>query len=68
MLRAFVTRNPDEAEGWYQLSDFLYHLFDIRSGSREEILDGRCWSVSVLHRGRMYARNLDRVVCLNLKP
>ncbi len=40
MLRAFVARNPDEAEGWYQLSDFLYHLFDIRSGPREEILDG----------------------------
>ena len=36
--------------------------------TRADILDGRCWSVSVLHRGRIYARNLDRVACFNLKP
>lgn len=34
-----------------------------------QILDGRCWAVPVLHRGRLYARNLDqRVVCYNLRP
>ncbi len=33
-----------------------------------EILTGRCWTVPVLHRGRLYARNLDqRVVCYNLR-
>ncbi len=32
-----------------------------------DVLDGRCWAVSVLHDGRLYARNLDRVVCLDLK-
>lgn len=40
MLRNFVARYPDEAEGWYQLSDFLFHLSDIRGGTREEILGG----------------------------
>ncbi len=33
-----------------------------------EILTGRCWTVPVLHRGRLYARNLERAVCFNLKP
>ncbi len=33
-----------------------------------EILTGRCWTVSVIHNGRIYARNLERVVCFNLKP
>ncbi|MCH7632602.1 MAG: PQQ-like beta-propeller repeat protein [Planctomycetes bacterium] len=32
-----------------------------------DVLDGRCWAVSVLHDGRLYARNLDRIVCLDLK-
>ncbi|MFQ5414395.1 MAG: PQQ-binding-like beta-propeller repeat protein [Phycisphaerae bacterium] len=31
-----------------------------------DILSGRCWTVPVLHRGRLYARNLDRVVCFDL--
>lgn len=34
-----------------------------------DILTGKCWTVSALHRGRLYARNLgSRVVCYNLKP
>jgi outer membrane protein assembly factor BamB len=33
-----------------------------------DILDGRCWTVPVLHRGRLYARNLERAVCYNLRP
>lgn len=32
-----------------------------------EILNDRCWSVPVVHRGRLYARNLDRIVCLDLR-
>ena len=36
--------------------------------TKAEILTGRCWTVSVLHQGRLYARNLERVVCFNLKP
>jgi len=32
-----------------------------------EILAGRCWTVPVLHRGRLYARNLERVVCFDLR-
>ncbi len=32
-----------------------------------DVLDGRCWAVSVLQGGRLYARNLDRIVCLDLR-
>lgn len=32
-----------------------------------QILDGRCWSQPVLHQGKLYARNLERVVCFDLK-
>jgi len=32
-----------------------------------DILTGRCWSVSVLNGGRLFARNLDRVVCFDLR-
>ncbi|MBI4718904.1 MAG: PQQ-like beta-propeller repeat protein [Planctomycetes bacterium] len=32
-----------------------------------EVLSGRCWTVPVLHRGRLYARNMDRVVCFDMK-
>ncbi len=33
-----------------------------------DVLSGRCWTVPVLHRGKLYARNLERVVCFNLNP
>jgi len=32
-----------------------------------EILNDRCWTVPVLHRGRLYARNLNRIVCVDLR-
>jgi hypothetical protein len=32
-----------------------------------KILDGRCWTVPVLHRGRLYARNLSKMICLDLR-
>ena len=35
--------------------------------STAEILSGRCWTAPVLHRGKLYARNLSRLVCLDLK-
>jgi outer membrane protein assembly factor BamB len=35
--------------------------------SKADILTGRCWSLSVLHHGRIYARNLERVVCFDLR-
>ncbi len=31
------------------------------------ILSGRCWTVPVLHRGRLYARSLTRMVCFDLR-
>jgi outer membrane protein assembly factor BamB len=32
-----------------------------------QILSGRCWTLPVLHNGRLYARNLERAVCFNLR-
>jgi outer membrane protein assembly factor BamB len=32
-----------------------------------DIMSGRCWTVSVLHRGMLYARNLSRIVCFDLR-
>jgi len=32
-----------------------------------DILSGKCWSVPVLANGRLYARNLERVVCFDLR-
>lgn len=32
-----------------------------------KILDGRCWTVPVLANGRLYARNLEKVVCIDLR-
>jgi len=32
-----------------------------------DLLSGKCWSVPVLHRGRFYARNLERIVCFDLR-
>lgn len=34
--------------------------------TQADILDGRCWTVPVLHQGRLYARNLERLVCFNV--
>ena len=31
------------------------------------VLKGRCWTVPTLINGRLYARNLDEIVCFNLK-
>ncbi|MCB9851292.1 MAG: PQQ-binding-like beta-propeller repeat protein [Phycisphaerales bacterium] len=31
-----------------------------------EVLSGKCWTVSVLDGSRLFARNLERVVCLDL--
>ncbi len=32
-----------------------------------EILSGRCWTVPVIHNGKLYARSLDRIACFDLK-
>jgi outer membrane protein assembly factor BamB len=34
---------------------------------RAEILSGRCWVVPVISGGRLYARNMTRVVCFDLR-
>ena len=35
--------------------------------STADILTGRCWTVPVLHRKKLYARNLEKLVCLDMK-
>jgi len=35
--------------------------------TKAKILSGRCWSVPVLHEGRLYARNLETVKCFDLR-
>ena len=32
-----------------------------------DLLSGRCWTVPVLHNGRLYVRNLERIACYNLR-
>ncbi len=34
--------------------------------TRAKILAGRCWTVSTIYKGRIYARDLERVVCFKL--
>lgn len=34
--------------------------------SRVQLLDGRCWTVPTLYKGRMYARNLDTLTCFKM--
>ena len=34
--------------------------------ARAEILSGRCWTLPVVHQGKLYARNLERIVCFDL--
>lgn len=35
--------------------------------SKAQILDDKCWTVPVISGGKLYARNLERVVCLDVK-
>lgn len=35
--------------------------------AKAQILQGRCWSVPVIHNGRLYARSLNTIVCIDLK-
>ena len=52
-------------EGQLKIAPVSPKGFDVRTEA--EILTGRCWSVPVLHQGRLYARNMDRLVCYDLK-
>ncbi len=31
-----------------------------------QVLSGRCWTVPTIHNGRLYVRNLDKLVCLKI--
>lgn len=35
--------------------------------TKQSVLDGRCWTLSVLSDGRLYVRNLTKVKCLDLR-
>jgi outer membrane protein assembly factor BamB len=45
---------PVSANGWSPVT-------------KARLLSGRCWTVPVLHEGRLYVRNLDRVACFDLR-
>ncbi len=32
------------------------------------LLSGRCWTAPVLHKGKLYVRNLNRIACFDLYP
>lgn len=40
---------------------------EFKPTTEAEILSDRCWAVPVIYKGRIYARNLSRVVCFDLK-
>ena len=40
---------------------------DFKPETDIELLSDRCWTVPVLHRGKLFARNLNRAVCFDLK-
>lgn len=35
--------------------------------ARFKLLEGRCWAAPVIHRGRLYARSMDKLTCIELK-
>jgi len=35
--------------------------------TKSDILTGRCWSLPTLHRGRLFARSLERIACFDLR-
>lgn len=45
---------PPSAAGWEPVST-------------ADILSDRCWSAPVIHRGRLFVRNLERVACFDLR-
>jgi len=53
------------AQGQLQIAKATPQGFD--PITKADILDDRCWTVSVLYNGRLYARNLDRLVCFDLR-
>lgn len=32
-----------------------------------QVLEGHCWTIPLLHNGRLYVRNLEKAVCLDMK-
>jgi outer membrane protein assembly factor BamB len=52
-------------DGTLQVADAKTDAFEPTASA--EILSGKCWTVPVLHRGRLFARNLDRLVCVDLR-
>lgn len=53
-------------EGELQIAAATPSGFNPKTTAR--ILDGRCWSVPVLHNGRLYARDQERVVAFQVRP
>ena len=74
-------KQPRTANGTLALADGKLFLLteggELRVGTPDpsgfkptaeaKILDGRCWTVPVIANGRLYARNLEKAVCVDLR-
>jgi len=53
------------AQGELQIGEVSPLQFEPSAKAR--ILKGRCWTIPTLYRGRLYARNLEKAVCIDLR-
>jgi len=51
-------------DGWLLIAPASPDGFE--PASKVRILSGRCWTVPTLYRGRLYARNFEKIICLKL--
>jgi outer membrane protein assembly factor BamB len=41
---------------------------EFKPQAEADVLSGRCWTIPVLYGGRLYARNFEKGVCVDLRP
>lgn len=39
---------------------------EFKPTAEAQVLDGRCWTLPLLHNGKLYCRNLERAVCVDI--
>ncbi len=40
---------------------------EFKPSAEARVLDGRCWTAPILSDGRLYARNMEKVICVDLR-
>ncbi|MEP0841869.1 MAG: PQQ-like beta-propeller repeat protein [Phycisphaerae bacterium] len=40
---------------------------EFKPTAEADILENRCWTIPLLHEGKLYARNLEKAVCVDLR-